>query len=299
MSVTSFMFHDIRNNENEKFNNRYKLKPFLTVNEFKKQLDFITANYKVINTSEILYVKDTEKCAVLTFDDGLNDHYQILSIIKEYKIRCSFFIPVGLIIDNVVMKAHKIQFFLSVVDEKKLIKEILRYVDDKDIFNIYSKSKFKDNWWSPEMVFITNFLRYYDQEISDFITDKLFNKYVSSDEKSFSNEFYLNEKQIKEMIDNGMEFGGHGYYSNDLESLTLSEQQIDIKKTFDYIKILNQDCDLYFSYPNGGYNNDTIEIIKTQSCKIAYTTESVSVENLDDINFLKFPRISAPENLIR
>jgi len=300
MSVTIFMYHDIRNNECDKFVNRYKLKPFLTVNEFKIQLDYITSNYEVINTSKILNIKDDKEYAVLTFDDGLVDHYHILSILKEYNIKCTFFIPVGIILDNVVMKTHKVQFILSNTDEKELVKEILEFVDDKEIvWQKYSKSKFKNNWWTPEMTFITNFLRDYDPDISNCVTDKLFNKYVTSDEKTFSKEFYLNETQINEMINDGMEFGGHGFYSNNLEYLSLSEQQWDIENTIKYIKNLNQECDLVFSYPNGGVNDNIVEILKNQNCKIAYTTESVIVEKLDDVNFLKFPRISAPEKLNR
>jgi hypothetical protein len=72
-------------------------------------------------------------------------------------------------------------------------------------------------------------------------------------------------------------------------------QKIDIEKTLDFVWGLNQNKEITFSYPNGGYNNDTIKILKNNNCKVAYTTESKVVYNDTDFDFLKFPRISAPE----
>ena len=51
--ITAFMFHDIRDNEDKRYEKRYKLKPFLTTSEFKTQLNFITQNYNVINSNQL------------------------------------------------------------------------------------------------------------------------------------------------------------------------------------------------------------------------------------------------------
>ena len=301
MSITSFMFHDIRNNDDIRFRNRYTLKPFLTVAEFTTQLDFIVSNYKIISTSELFSVTDNNQYAILTFDDGLIDHYHIQPLLKDYKIRGTFLVPAGILLHNVVMKSHKIQFVLSAADEKQLVREILGHVRDHDaIWERFSHSRFTDNWWTPEMVFVTNFLRNYeDHETTSFIVDRLFDKYVSTDHGSFARRFYLNHGQIAEMIKNGMEIGGHGYYSNDLTALSHEDQQTDIASTFEYIKSLRQDCDLFFSYPNGGFDHNTIALMKQNHCKVAYTTESTSVDRLEDVDLLRFPRISAPETLRR
>lgn len=302
MSVTSFMYHDIRDNLDPRFRKRYELKPFLTTKQFVNQLNYIRNNYKIISTHELFEVNiNNDDYAILTFDDGLVDHYNIVNILNKYNIKASFFVPVGIIVENIVMKTIKIQFILSVVDESIIIKEIFNHFENKsrvEIWNKFSQSKFKNNWWSKEMIFITNFLRdFSDIDLTSYISNKLFNEYVSNNEKEFSKSFFLNHKQINSMIKQGMEIGGHGYYSDNLSNFNFEQQKSDIEKTLNYISDLNQDNEIIFSYPNGGFNHDTIEILKNNNCKIAYTTESTFVNDLSKINFLKFPRISAPENL--
>ena len=39
--VKAFMFHDIRNHDNTKYIERYKLRSFMTVDEFKSKLDYL------------------------------------------------------------------------------------------------------------------------------------------------------------------------------------------------------------------------------------------------------------------
>ena len=56
------------------------------------------------------------------------------------------------------MNTHKIQFILASADEKIIKDEILSLFDNKEeIWKEYSVTKWKNNWWSKEMIFITNF----------------------------------------------------------------------------------------------------------------------------------------------
>ena len=58
--------------------------------------------------------------------------------------------------------SHKIQFILAAVDEKLLVNELLsNFVDGSIIYYKYSTSKWENNIWSKDMVFVTNFLRNY------------------------------------------------------------------------------------------------------------------------------------------
>ena len=65
-----------------------------------------------------------------------------------------------------------------------------------------------------------------------------FNVVVTTDEVGFCNEFYLNEKQIYEMVSAGHEIGGHGFLSHPLT--TIDNQDNDINKSLKYIKKFNQ-----------------------------------------------------------
>jgi len=294
--IKAFMYHDIRDFSNTSFKSRMEMKSFLTISQFKYQLDYLIKKYTIISTKDLTNInyKNDKDYAILTFDDGLMDHYEISSILLDRGITGTFLIPVRPVRDRVVMNSHKIQFILSVSDEKLLVKKIFKYLnrttlEEKRLWDKFSVSKWKNNWWSIEMVFITNLLR--NHENGKEITNKLFKELVTNDEKGFCEDFYLKESQVKDMVNHGMEVGGHGYLS---ESLTSLNQEEDISKCLNYVKKFYND-DLIFSYPNGSYNKETLELMKKYRCKFSYTTVQNTITK--NTNYLEIPRFDGPQTL--
>lgn len=264
-----YMIHDIRNYENDFYKNRYKFDYFLTEDVFERKIKDILNNSDIITINEYLKMKDEDSSnfSILTFDDGLIDHYNILPILNKYNIKGSFFIPTSCIFENHIINTHKIQFILS-VDEDKVAKEVFEYFGgNKNKLKKYFKIRFKNNIWSESMIFVTNILR----EPENFkLIDILFKKYVTNDIDDFNSCFYMNKEHIKELIINNHEIGSHGHYSNDLSKLNLEEQKFDIYESFKYISEYTKNK--FISYPNGGYNSDTLEIIKDINVSLGLTT---------------------------
>ncbi len=293
--IKAFMFHDIRDHDNTKYIERYKLKSFMTVKEFKNQLDYLIEEYDIISSSEIPNVKNNNsKHAILTFDDGLLDHYYVADILNDMGLTGTFLIPTQAVRDRIIMSVHKIQFLLASINEKELVKRILnltpRHISNKYLWEKHSVSQWKDNWWTPEMVFVTNFLRYHDKWD---ITNRLFNNIITTDEVGFCDNFYLNEKQIQEMVSAGHEIGGHGFLSAPLTAI--EDQESDIVQSLNYVKKFYKG-DVMFSYPNGKYNKDTIKILEKNGCKYAYTTVKQDINN--DTSMLELPRYDAPQDIV-
>ena len=231
--IKTFNFHDVRNNKNPKFESRYKLRSFLTKEKFKEILNQILRKYSIIKTRDLAEIESIPMGlhAILTFDDGLYDHYWIAKLLSEQKLTGTFLIPSCAVENRKIIHSHKIQFILSCCDEVKLKNRILDELEETDgskeiIWNNYSISNVKNNWWTKEMVFTTNFLRYHKK--GKVIVNKLFAEYVSKDEEDFCSDFYLTEPQISEMIDMGMEIGGHGFLSDALPNIN---QEHDICKS--------------------------------------------------------------------
>lgn len=291
------MFHDIRNIENTNYPKRYNLKSFLNENQFLFQINEIRKRYKIISSLDIKNIDletDDENYAVLTFDDGLLDHYKVFKHLKALKISGTFFIPRMPIVEKRVMNTHKIQFILAAAKEKIIVDEILSLFDNKDeIWSEYSVSRFKNNWWSKEMTFITNFLRSYKDDRVNYkdLTDLFFKKFVTEEETNFSNDLYLNVDQIEEMADNGMVIGGHGNISENLLLLEDYKSDIDESKKF----ISKYSDEFSFSYPNGGFNNEIKNYMRQANCVIAYTTIPTTLTELDNIDYLEFPRYDSPQ----
>ena len=83
------MYHDIRNPKESSFPRRLTLRSFVSPLQFKRQLKFITENYRVIDPQ---YLKENlkEDCAILTFDDGLKDHYLVAELLHQAKLKATF-----------------------------------------------------------------------------------------------------------------------------------------------------------------------------------------------------------------
>ena len=292
--IKAFMYHDIRNPKESFFPRRLTLRSFVSPLQFKRQLKFITENYRVIEP-QCLKENLKEDCAILTFDDGLKDHYLVAELLHQAKLKATFLIPTLAIRDRKAAKVHKIQFILAAISEKKAVENIFDLmkseVYERDaLWNTFSVSRHPNNWWSKEMVFVTNFLRHH--AAGDMMADKLFVKFVTQDEKDFCSDFYLTSAEVGYMAKCGMIIGGHGYHSTDLAGLKGQEE--DVKESLLYAASFSAPP-LSFSYPQGSYDDDTLSHAKTYNCEFAYTTRAENIT--PDTNFLKIPRFDAPQTL--
>ena len=290
----AFMYHDIRDPQQSSHPRRLELRSFISTAQFKHQLKFITKNYRVIEPRR-LKENLQDGCAILTFDDGLKDHYLVAEMLHEAKLKATFLIPTLAIRARKVIKVHKIQFILATISEKKVVENIFEAMDSDPyqrdaLWNTFSVSSHPNNWWSKEMVFVTNFLRRH--EAGDAITDKLFIKFVTKDERDFCSDFYLTPEEVGHMGECGMTIGGHGYTSTDLANL--NDQEKEIKESLLYASRFSAPP-LSFSYPQGSYNDDTVSYVRKHNCELAYTTLSENITSNTDL--LQIPRFDAPQTL--
>lgn len=287
------MFHDVYKDINIKFEDRYYINGLLSIDSFEKKIKYLKNNYTIISLKDYenknYDVNDFKKLCILTFDDGLKDHYvNVLPILKKYNITGVFFISAFPILENKVCDVHKIQFLFNNENYKHIIlKEIvskltLSQEEKLELWNKNSISKYKNNTWSSTEIFITNILRQTDNKQ---ILSELFDKYVlnplNQSEQEFSENFYLNANEIIELFNNNMEIGIHGYYHNTNDDVN------SITKTIDFLNSINVITSNYYSYPNGIIDTN---IMNTLNIKYAFTTQNRNCIIPD--NPLLMPRIN-------
>ena len=298
-TIRAFMFHDVRESNETEFPSRYNLKSFLNKDQFTHQLNYINNNYKIISSLDVPLVDlnfGSRDYAVLTFDDGLSDHYHVHQQLNKLNVSGTFLVPTAPILEQKMIHSHKIQFILAAVDEKILTRHILKnFSNANELWLRYTYTEWVDNWWSDEMIFVTNFLRKHnDNGFNNYeYTDYLFKKYVSEDMDSFSSDFYLNLNQLEEMSNNNMVIGGHGDSSDNL--LLVDDVVKDIDRSAWFVNHFSDD--FVFSYPNGGFNDTVKDVLKINKCMISYTITPKTITNLDVVDYLEFPRYDSPQKI--
>ena len=304
--VTIVMYHYVRDTNNTIFPG---IKALSTAN-FSKQVKYFKRQYDFISIDELVGVLNGEhelppNPILLTFDDGYIDHYDnVYPILIESNISGCFY-PSGKAIDeSIVLDVNKIHFILaSAGATKRIINEIFRLLDTyrveydlKENRYYYNKLAKPNDYDHGDIIFIKRLLqRELDHNLRRKIIDKLFRKYITSDEKGFSEMLYVRRNHLVEMNNNGMHIGSHGYDHYWLDDLTEDEQERDIKKSLIFLQSISSEIkNLTMCFPYGARDKFTIEIIKRLKFDAAFAVVGRVADLKKDCQ-LELPRIDTNE----
>jgi polysaccharide deacetylase family protein len=309
--VTVVMYHYVRDLKNS----RYPNIKGLDIEKFKKQIKFFKENYNFVRIEDLIeYYKNPkekelpDKAILLTFDDGYKDHYTyVLPILLENNIQGSFYIPTKCFQDKKVLDVNKIHFILEscIGEEERILKEIEEYLEkNKDSrislsYNEYFKEYAVDSRFdTKEVIFIKRMLQVVlPEDYRKKLVDILFKKYVCTigdkiiSERTFWEELYLTPEQIRMMEKLGMHIGFHSHDHVWLNSLSKEEQEFQIKSSINYFKEIGIKTEkMTLSYPYGGYNEESVELIKKYEIPLAFTTK-VAIADLNKDKNYALPRL--------
>ena len=300
--VSIIVYHYVR----ELKHSRYPEIKGLSIELFKEQLKYVMKYYHIISMEELIAsVKSgpqlPRNALLLTFDDAYIDHFTyVFPILDELGIQGSFFPPAKAILEYQVLDVNKIHFILaSVADKQNLVEDIYSMLNE-----FRSEYSLKDNQYysqkpaityrfdSKEVIFIKWVLqRALPEKLRREIIERLFNKYVTVDEKAFSKELYMSIDQLKCMKRSGMYIGSHGFDHYWLDTLDNDTQQREIDFSLKFLKEIGCHLnDWAISYPYGTYNDSLLSILKSRGCVVGLSTE-VGVADLGTGNPLTLPRL--------
>ena len=277
---------------------------------FKEQIAYLKKHYHFVTVEEVIdaFSNKTqlpEHSVLLTFDDAYSDHFaNVFPLLEKEKIQGAFYPPVKAVTEHRVLDVNKIHFILASTPEEKvstLLYEIAILLDKyREEYNLlpfedyFNELAVANRFDTKEVIFVKRLLQVkLDERLRKIITDVLFQKIVGMDEAAFSRELYMSMDQIKCMVDCGMHIGSHGYDHYWLGSLSKEKQEFEIKKSIEFIKEVGGDIENWtICYPYGNYNDDTINILKQNGCKLGLTTR-VDLASLDEGGdaIFKLPRL--------
>lgn len=295
------MYHYVRDLKRSKFPSIKGLDIAL----FSNQIEYLRKNYNFVRIEDIIDCFESKtklppNAVLLTFDDGYADHFHnVFPVLDQYKIQGCFYIPVQTVMENTILDVNKIHHILAAsTNDEQLCNEIFCLLDDVraeyDLFSnqhYFDKLAVANRFDTREVIFIKRLLQVeLNEELRGRLTTHLFHKYVTSDETGFSRELYMSEEQVRYMQHNGMHIGGHGYSHYWLGSLDRIKQAGEITKSKNFIEKIGGNMEYWsFSYPYGNYNQNTLDVLSSEECKLAFTTE-VAPLSIQDHGRLTVPR---------
>lgn len=260
------------------------------VDEFRNHLHMLQKNYQIITLEDAMNLshgstsfRESKPGVLITFDDGLSDHFTAAKILSELNISAIFFIPTCILQEKLPANPMIIHYTIAVFGVEKFLKEFRTSLEnnklDKKLFDIqYSKDV--DDVWNIISKIKSTFkykLGFYNsRKILLEIYENLFRPQYNNG----LDMIHLTENQIKKMLEMGHYIGTHTHSHISVAATELNQD--DFVKEIIYPKnYLEQkfNTKVYsFSYPFGGKEDclSSSQLIKkTNEYKLAFTVEEI------------------------
>lgn len=285
-----------------------------SVKEFENQILFFKKNYNIISIDTLLSaIFDTGALptnpVLLTFDDGYIDHYtNVFPMLRKHNIFGCFY-PSGKAIDEkIVLDVNKIHFILALVHSpEELRDEVFSKLDEyRKEYNLksneyyYKKLCVPNKYDGGNIIFVKRLLqKELPPEVRKDIINSLFIRYVTTDEKDFSEQLYMSADNLREMTFDGMHVGSHCYDHYWLDTLSLDKQKDEIGKSLHFLQTISGEKGRWtICYPYGAYNEDTLILMEKFKCSAGFTVgERTADLSVDDMFIL--PRLDTNQLPVR
>jgi peptidoglycan/xylan/chitin deacetylase (PgdA/CDA1 family) len=279
----AIMYHYVRNTPRTRFP---RIKG-LSTRDFASQVETLARTHELASLeSALAFLDGTYKprrdLYLLTFDDGVKDHYtDVLPILSKHGIQGLFFLITGCIEDHKVAAVHKNHFLMAALDfpdyqsafmERlhELSSETDTSVDTHEVSRTY-------RWDSPEVATFKYLLNFrLPGKLRDQVLDSLFTIHLGS-ELEFARELYITWEEARQMQSAGMLLGGHSHHHLPLGRMDDDRQISDLVTC---ARLLHQHLlpqPLWpFSYPYGktdSFNQTTIRTIHQLEFACSFATE--------------------------
>lgn len=259
---------------------------YLDLDDFRAQLDYFRENHDLIDRETFLsYVSGdsspSEEATVLTFDDGLLDHYDwVLPELRERGLWGLFFSPGP--VGETLLPVHRVHLLLGVASPDELVSALYDVVDEDDVVSGRA-GEFERMYGDSGEAMATfkrvlNYFLPYDRARD--VLDALEARFPEAGRVDPA-DYYMSREQLRELVDAGMLLGGHTVTHPTLARLPRTEQRDEIEPSLAYVdEVAGEQPVRSFAYPFGTaetFDDDTLDILGAAGCDIAFTTESGDV----------------------
>ena len=281
----SLCYHYIRENKNDRFPRILGA----TKNEFEEHLKMIMKDFSVINLENIKKIEEGQNNLklenpgmLITFDDGLSDHYDAAKILAKNNIQGVFFIPTCIFEEKLPANPMIIHYTIAEFGIKKFVDEFSSILERKNIKKdeILKNLNQRNDVWEKIRAIKEIFKYKLNILLSREILIEIYKNMFLKKYSDALSIIHLTEKQVKEMLDMGHSIGTHTHTHISVKASNLSENKF-FEEVINPKAILEEKFQTNveaFSYPFGNIKDCLVTkqlIDKTNVYKIAFTVEEI------------------------
>jgi peptidoglycan/xylan/chitin deacetylase (PgdA/CDA1 family) len=277
------MYHYVRDLPRTRFP---QIKGMLT-SDFAAQVAMLAERHEMATLESALaflngaYAPKRDLC-LLTFDDGLKEHYaQVTPILAERNIQGIFGLITECVEGHRVALVHKNHFLMAALDfgtyERAFRGELAQIAPELDVAVDPSVAARTYRWDTPDVAAFKYLLNFkLPESTKSQILDALFTRHLG-DEGQFARELYVTWDEAREMQSAGMLIGGHTHRHLALSSLSDGEQLDDLTTCTGLLKArLRPQAAWPFTYPYGkrdSFNEHAVATLRALDYACAFATE--------------------------
>lgn len=253
---------------------------YLDSASFEKQLDYFEANGGIISRSEFLDLLTTGRLPkskfLLTFDDGLIEHFHVAKSLKQRNALGLFYISTGPLCDQKPLGVHITHALLGCVAPELLLTSIRHILKNSQVTHLgeFTGNTYLTQDSPPALTQVKRLLNYQIPyaELS-YVLEELCRLHAKHAAK-FAFEQYLSHSEIRDMEEMGMIVGAHSVSHRSLARLSEKDWQKEIFESLRYIETIKSRCNpLSFAYPYGGahnYHHSAPQYLEDQDCEFSF-----------------------------
>lgn len=260
------------------------------IKTFKEHLEMLQQNYQLISPSqarEYLYdnvlLSNTKPGMLITFDDGLSDHYHAARILNEYGIKALFFIPTCILKDKEPANPIIIHYALAINRISGFIEAFDNAKEEFDLQNEDYQLSYNpetDTIWGTikKIKSIFKYKLHYNDARKILL--HIYRNTLQNKDKNILYDMHLDHDKVQNMLEMGHSIGVHtnSHISVAASDLSRKDFQSEIIEPKTYLENTFNTEVFSFSYPFGGKQDclSTKALIdKTEIYDLAFTVEKI------------------------
>lgn len=285
------MYHYVRNTKRTAFPKMHARK----LGEFDFQLNYLKSNFAMGSLHDLAIGR--HEIVLLSFDDGLKDHYRnAFPVLKKKGFSALFFVSSLPLVRSVLLDVHKIQLLLASQPHEDLFRLFIDHLGRRRFREYEDSGKLESDPSRYDNQNVKLFKRLLQRDLELPLRSELlggiFKHFFPGEEERIARDFYMSITELREMKDAGMVIGNHTNSHHWLGHLRLAEAKSEILEceAILFEEGLMDENLKAIAYPYGNSSNDIESYLRASNYKFAFTTEPYRW-NPSEFEPMRIPRL--------